>query len=184
MKHDVIRPCSAPCPAQGYLMDKIVGYGKTHVRCETFRLCPEGLCGMEEPLSLCDVTCAPQAPTYEQAGCGCRGEMTLEVTVPLVCTVRDACGRTRSACASVKCRLCIRAQCGLPECRQYGIRVQAYARLVGCARALCGGCFEAPLELLMEGYLTKPCVLRASGDCAPDCPPPKPWYPEPYRPSF
>ncbi len=170
-----LQPGLPRCPG-GYLMQRILASGCLHRRRQCYPLClrglPEPLC---PPLTVADAfVCA--APQWEETCCRDHTGLDFLVTVPLLLRLRDGAGRVSSAQSWLQenLRLCPRTP--QRECWRGQVFVQAAVRLAG--RAECREeCCSVPLEVLIEGYLLAPCALNPCPDR--NCPPPRPWYPQP-----
>lgn len=167
-------PPLPPRPAGAFLMQRILGKGQIHKRRACYSLC---LCSCKdtECLQLLDVMVSGH-PRWEELPCHERGAILLLVTVPLLLRVRDENGCIFTLESALEEQLRIRLSCREEESWRGQIFVQAAVRLSGCAR-LQNGCFDAPLEVMLEGYILSPCAVGAS--CPPPCPEPRPWYPQP-----
>ncbi|MBE5782353.1 MAG: hypothetical protein E7329_03445 [Clostridiales bacterium] len=163
-----------PRPSGAFLMQRILGKGQLHRRRACYSLCLCA-CSSHDHLQLLDVTVSGN-PQWEEIPCHERGAILLQVTVPLLLRIRDENGCVFSKESSLNEQLRIRLSCREEESWRGQIFVQAAVRLAGCAR-MQAGCFEAPLEVMLEGYILSPCAMGAS--CPPPCPEPKPWYPQP-----
>lgn len=171
--------CGAPCGPRGnFLMQRILGSGKLHRRCQAYKLLLETLpCQAAGPMQVVDVTAADQCPRWEETPCPERNAMELLVQVPLLVRLRDRQGCLFTARASLEETLRLRLCCPEQECWRGRIYLQAAARLCGNACPCDGdGCCPARLELCLEGFLLLPCAAMPP---APACPAdPRPWYPQ------
>lgn len=183
MKDDFRRPggpCGCPPPAPprpsgAFLMQRILGKGQLHKRRSCYSLC---LCAYKESdcLQLLDAAVSGN-PRWEELPCHERGAVLLQVTIPLLLRIRDANGCIFTSESSLDEELRIRLSCREEEAWRGQIFVQGAVRLSGCAR-IQDGCFHAPLEVFLEGFILSPCAVGPS--CPPPCPEPKPWYPQPH----
>lgn len=189
--------CRPPCPPPdsppascAFLMQKILGCGRLHLRQRHYTLCLSGLpCQAKPPFSLLAAAVCG-TPGFEEAPCHERNALRLIVTLPLSLRLRDCDGNIFSAAATIEEAVTLRLQCPCAESWRGQIVVQGAVRAVhscGC-RGGCGcgegsGCnacaptLEATLETVIDAFLIAPAAMGAP--CAPPCPEPRPWYPEP-----
>ncbi len=159
-----------------YLIQRLIGQGQIAKRCARARLCPPCGCELSDCAELIGV-CASGEPTYEELPCPERGVLLLAVTVPLLLRVRvDGC--ERSIPSEITQTLRVRLDCRRDECWRHRVELRAAARLCRACR-LCGDhCFDANIDLCIDGYIVADCVVGSpTDDC---CPPPRlPLYPQP-----
>lgn len=167
--------CRRPHGRGRYLIQRVIGQGRLERRCLRVNLCPP--CGSLPCGERAVLTCARAGePRYEELPCHERGAMLLRVVVPLALTVCVD-GRECAVPSETTQTLRIRLFCPAEECWRHRVILRAAARL--CRRAcLCDdGCFDAAIDLCVEGYIAADCVIGAP-DCDP-CPPRLPLYPPP-----
>ena len=166
-------PCGR-CEQRGrYLIPRVIGQGQTILRRARVRLCPDvcAPCGAQ----LIGVQAAG-APYHEELTCHERGAMLLRVAVPLTLRIcADGCERDLPAETVQTLR--IRLSCRREECWRHRVELRAVARLISPVCLSYDGCFDAALDLCIDGYLVADCVVGAQPDACP--PPPRPLYPEP-----
>ena len=158
-------------------MQRILGSGRLHRRCQSYHLRLETLpCQAAGPIQAVDVT-AEQSPIWEEAPCPERNAMELRVQVPLRVRLQDRQGCLFTSRASLEETLRLRLCCPEQECWRGRVYLQAAVRLCGNACPCDGdGCCPARLELWLEGFLLLPCAAMPT---APACPAdPRPWYPQ------
>ena len=177
--------CACGCEKQScgrYLINRVVGCGSCHERRVCQRLCLERVPrAAVPPFTLVCVSACAQNPWWEELPCEMRGTMLLLVSVPLTCTFCDARGEQFQTSATLERRVRIRLSCGSAECWRYQTTVQACVRLL---ENVCGGpdgCFDAPLEALIDVYMTAACLAGRPEppDCCFDA---RPLFPPPCRP--
>ena len=171
--------CGLPCGPRGnYLMQRILGSGRLHRRCQTYDLQLTNLpCQAAAPLQAVDVTASDHPPVWEALPCPERGALALLVRLPLLVRLRDRQGCLFTAQAVIEETLRLRLCCPEQESWRGSIYLQGAARLCSCA-CPCGGdgCCPARLEVCLEGFLLLPC---AAFPPAPACPgDERPWYPQ------
>ena len=169
-------PKLAPC--QGFLLPKIIASGRTWLRRSCTTLQVDGLpCQAQPPYALVSVSPCGE-PTWDPCPDG--RPLRYQVTVPLLCQVRDACGCLHSGRSAISVEVCLSPACPLPECWRCSMMVLPCVRLV-CADCSQNCCFTAQLEVLVEAYLLRwePCL--SNQPCKPRCPE-LPLYPQPYCP--
>ena len=164
-------------------MQRILAGGKTCKRPACVSLCPDRLpSGAQPPFSVTEAGVCGPVRWQEIPSCR-RGVLALLCLVPVALRLTDACGRCFSVDASAEEELTLCYRCPENEGWRGQIFVQAAARpwrRTPCARrCACGSAmpdpFQAPIELLLEGYLLSPCAV---GGAAPlPCPDPRPLYP-------
>ena len=157
-------------------MQRILACGKLHRPRQCYSLCLDHLPAPARPPFTVVDAAVSAAPCWTEMPCCQRGALRLEVTVPLTLRVRDGCGRFYTASATLEDELRLRLSCPENECWRGQIFVQAAVRLCGNCCPCDPGCCEAPLEVMLEGYVLAPCAM---GVPAPSCrPEPRPWYPQ------
>ena len=176
------KPDRPPLPAcGGFLMQRVFAAGALRRRV-CFSLCLEGLPQQARtPFAVTDA--APGGPPrWEEISCRDPRGMLLRVSVPLLFRVRDGGGCDYCLTDELEEDLTLRLQCPPDSCWRGQPFVQAAVRLASRANA-CGGCrCDVPLDILIEGYILAPCVMGRPE--LPDCPPSRPWYPQPLYDPF
>ena len=169
-------PC-APQPPGGFLMQRILAFGRLHHPRQCYSLRLAGLpCQALAPFTVTDAAvCAP--PRWEEMPCRERGALLLRVTVPLTVRVQDGSGCVFTAESALEEQMRLRMYCPDSECWRGQIFVQAAVRLCGRCAGCCGETCDVPLEVMMEGYVLASCAMgRQEPPCCPD---PRPLYPQP-----
>ncbi len=171
------KDCCRPEPRGRYLMERVIGQGRLEKCCLRVRLCPACDCfPFGERAALTGVAVAGE-PYSEELPCHERGALLFRVCVPLALSVCVD-GRERKIPSEVTQTLRVRLSCPGEECWRHRLILRAAARL--CRRAcLCDGCFDAVIDLRVDGYIVADCVIGApERDC---CPPRLPLYPQPCQ---
>lgn len=174
------RPAPPCAPACGFLMQQIVGSGRTQLRCERFSL---PLCGV--PASLCpplrvlDVCASGPCEEVGRSFCGCGG-VELRVRIPLSVTLCDQRGCRFEGCSSIEVPVTVRLGCGAERGAQYV--ACAHVRLARGGESAPCDCVQAALDVCVQAWAVCCRAMAAPGQCAPECPPPLPLYPRPCRP--
>ena len=181
--------CRPPCPPPdsppascAFLMQKILGCGRLHLRQRHYTLCLSGLpCQAKPPFSLLAAAVCG-TPGFVEAPCHERNALRLIVTLPLSLRLRDCDGNIFSAAAAIEEAVTLRLQCPCAESWRGQIVVQGAVRAVnscgcrgGCGCGEGGGCnacaptLEATLETVIDAFLIAPAAMGAP--CAPPCSP-------------
>ena len=170
------------CRAGRFLIPRVLGSGSCRERQVCERLCVERLPrAAVPPYTLQSVSVSPEPPWWEEQPCERRGTISLLVSVPLNCVIRDARGDCFQAPATLSKRVCVRLSCPSADSWRFKIVIQACARLLNCPQSCRDGCFDALLETQLDAYATALCV--AGRPDAPDCPfDDRPLFPQPCRP--
>lgn len=159
-----------------FLMQRILGSGRLHRRCQLYQLQPLDFpCQAAPPLQIVNAT-VDRTPAWEEAPCAEKGTMLLRVDVPLLLRLRDRQGCFHDSAAFITEDLRLRLCCPEQECWRGNIFLQAAARLCGNACPWEGkDCCPVRLEVLLDGFLLLPCPAFPP---VPACPPnTRPWYP-------
>ena len=180
--------CPPPCPPKPdcgcgrrsrYLVERIVGFGSCHERCVNESLCLTRIPRAAiPPYTLVYVSACAQTPVIEELPpCACR-TLNLNVTVPLDCVFLDANQNRFESVVTLSRTVCLRLDCARDECWRHRISARACARLLRNVSSGADACFCAPLELLIEGFVTATCPV--GGPIEPCCPADnRPLYPPP-----
>ena len=159
-------------------MQKILGSGRIHQRRKCYPIqmdpLPCSACGTITLISV--VVCG--APAWTEVCCHERGAKLLQILIPLSLEFQDSNGCRHHASGVIEEKLRLSLSCRSCDAWRGQILIQAAARLCGPVCVPANSCPEAPLELILCGYLLSPCAIGAPS--APPCPPPKPWYPHPH----
>ena len=170
-----------PMPRGGFLMQQIVGAGRAYLRYERFSLRLEDMpCDARLPLTLSSVSVQENGVRACRCDAPCSRGITLNVTIPLCCCVRDACGCSFSALSRIEVPVQMRLYDPREADRAQPVAT-AFARLARPCGCGCGGELEAWLDVCAEAWLTA-CRPMYSGACPPALPPQLPLYPQPCRP--
>ncbi len=169
-------PCPPPRPQGRFLMQRIVGMGQSQRR-GCFEVCISVPCDAKEPLTLVEVMCSGALPTWEDMPCAERFTRLIRVCIPIVCQVRDACGRMFATSATIFENVRVRMNPHENCCPQ--LFVQAAVRLCGKAQKCSCACFEAQLEVKVEAFAV--CASAMGGPMpGPSCRfDDRPLYPQP-----
>ena len=123
------RPAPPCAPACGFLMQQIVGSGRTQLRCERFSL---PLCGVPDslcpPLRVLDVCASGPCEEVGRSFCGCGG-VELRVRIPLSVTLCDQRGCRFESCSSIEVPVTVRLGCGAERGAQYERYYRLYEKL-------------------------------------------------------
>ncbi|MBQ9195876.1 MAG: hypothetical protein IJ157_01435 [Clostridia bacterium] len=172
-------PPAAP-PRGGFLMQQIIGAGRAYLRYERFSLCLEDLpCDARQPLQLTGVQVRECGVRARRCDMPCGRGMTLNVSIPLQCAVRDACGCPFTALSRIEVPVQMRLY-DPREADRAQTAANAFARLVRPCDCGCGT-LDAWLDVWVEAWLTA-CRPMYAGACPPAPPPQLPLYPQPCRP--
>lgn len=173
--------CRPAKPAQAsILLPRVIASGRTWLRRCPCALrvdsLPECIPG---PLTLLHVIPCGDA-SWTCLPCTHPRQMLLQVSVPLSCTVRDACGTCHTGHACIEAELCLNLTCPACECWRSNAAVFPQVRLV-CAPCSSNCCFNTQLEILIDGYLLRWECCASPLPCKPQCPD-LPLYPQPCVP--
>lgn len=175
-----MKPCPGSCKpscSSSFLVQRILGTGKVQRSCRYPLPLDTIPCGAEPPFTLQSV-CVHGNPCWQKLPCNRYGAIRLQVTVPLLVTLCDKCGRVFHLPSSLTEEMYLHTQCCEQDAWHTTVSVAAYVRLCnGCSCCSCE--CEPTLDVMIEGYLTEPYVMGAS--CPVPCPEQKPWYPQPRR---
>lgn len=183
------RPCPEPRPPRPdcgrrsrYLVERIVGFGSCHERCVNESLCLTRIPRAAiPPYTLVCVSACAQTPVVEEAPSCARRTINLNVTVPLDCVFLDANQNRFESVVTISRTVCVRLDCAENECWRHKLSARACARLLRSVSSGADACFCAPLELLIEAYVTAACPVGGPPEpcCSFDH---RPLYPPPiYR---
>ena len=159
-------------------MQRIIAAGRVHKRRGCYALCLDALpCQAQYPITVLDV-CVRANPLWEELPCSRWGGIALQVRVPLLVRVRDACGCLFSLPSELAEEVILRPECAPAECWRGQPAIQAAVRLAGRPCPCETGCpCDTPLEVIIEAYILASCAIASPSQ--PVCPPEKPWYPQP-----
>lgn len=171
------KPAMGINPCGGYLMQRVIAFGRLYRRRECYPICLNCLPPQAEPPYTLIAACVCGQIRWEECPLRDRRGMSLHVTIPLQVRVRDAQGCMYAVNTEIEEELTLRYTCPPSECWRGTPYVQAAVRLAGracpCGSAQC----EAPLEVSLEGYMLATCMINPP--MTPQCPPDRPWYPPP-----
>ncbi len=154
-----------PCP-QRILMPKILGSGRCFLRCTSVTICLEELPACHQPpLMLTAVCAACDPPPWVMEASGRPNRRCLHVTVPLDCEVRDACGTSFRASASIEADVPVTVAVPDCECWRARVVIQPCVRLVCPTAASDCGSFSAQLDVLIEAWLVRWEPFACSTEC-------------------
>ena len=164
-------------PFGGYLMQRVIAFGRLYRRRACYPICLSCLPPQAEPpyTVMEAAPCGP--PRWEESPCRDRRGAVLLVTVPLQVRVRDRHGCMYAVSAEIEEELTLRATCSPAEYWRGQPYVQASVRLAGRACPCEAKNCEIPLEVSLEGYMLATCMMHPQR--TPPCPPERPWYPPP-----
>ena len=114
--------CRPPCPPPdsppascAFLMQKILGCGRLHLRQRHYTLCLSGLpCQAKPPFSLLAAAVCG-TPGFEETPCHERNALRLIVTLPLSLRLRDCDGNIYSAAAAIEEAVTLRLNAPAPK---------------------------------------------------------------------
>ena len=199
---DCCRPCPPrPCPPEqchcdlcrrkecgcggggggrGYLLPRVIASGREWLRRCQACLTVEGLPDCAEPPLTLVAVCAAGEPTWTEEVDPCQRALCLQITIPLMCQVRDCRGCVYSGRACVQVGTTMRLSVPHAECWRNTMMVLPCVRLVCVPCASNTPCFDALLEILVECYMVRWEAYLPQNQ-RPVCPPPDlPLYPQPH----
>lgn len=171
-------PAPGPLPAGGFLMQQIIGSGRTLLRYQRFTLCVSALCASDPcALRLTQVCADEENIRYERCDSPCGIELTAHI--PLTLTLSDGCGCAYTASSSITVPVHMRLCANERDLCRGRFLIAASVRLARCGACVRDNAVDACLDVCVEAWSVVSRPLCASA-CPPACPAPLPLYPQPY----